>query len=56
MTDWAEAGRKSWVTRRANEKHRKGTEAAKRGWETIKKKKAERTAAAKKGWETIRTK
>jgi len=29
-----EAGRKSWETRRENERHRKASAAAKKAWET----------------------
>jgi len=46
-TDWSAAGRKAWATRRANEQHRKGSEAAIRGWETIRDKKVQGTIKEK---------
>jgi hypothetical protein len=32
--DWAEAGRKSWITRRANERRAKRVAAAHKAWAT----------------------
>ena len=47
MTDWSEAGRKAWQTRRKNEKHRTMVEAGKKAALTRK-----RRLAAKKAWKT----
>ena len=43
MTDWSEAGRKAWATRRENERHQKMVQAGKKAALTRKR----RLAAAK---------
>lgn len=49
MTNWTLAGKKSWETRRENERHRKMVEAGKKAALTRK-----RREAAKKAWATRR--
>jgi len=52
MTDWTEAGKKSWATRRANQRQARLSEIANKAVATRKSNQEKRSAAAKKAWAT----
>jgi len=56
MTDWTEAGKKAWETRRANQKKARLSEIANKAVATRKSNQQKRSEAAKKAWQTRKAK